>query len=48
MKQVEAIAQELIDTKKDVFAKEAPLSQALAIEGLRAMFGEVSFFPSPF
>ena len=44
VKQAEATAQQLIDTKQDVFAKEAPLSKALEIDGLRAMFGEVCLF----
>ena len=34
----------MIETRKDVFAKETPLSQAKEINGLRAMFDEVGIF----
>eukprot|EP00117_Sycon_ciliatum_P009101 scpid28687/ scgid11527/ Alanine--tRNA ligase, cytoplasmic; Alanyl-tRNA synthetase len=45
LKQCEKIVQEMIATKKGVFAKESPLDQAKEIQGLRAVFGEV--YPNP-
>ncbi|PAV57350.1 hypothetical protein WR25_00301 [Diploscapter pachys] len=45
VKEAEEICQTVIETRKDVFAKETPLSQAKEINGLRAMFDEA--YPDP-
>ncbi|CAI4226681.1 unnamed protein product [Auanema sp. JU1783] len=45
VKEAESIAQALVDTKKNVYAKEATLAQAREVNGLRAMFDET--YPDP-
>uniref|UniRef100_A0A7E4UWM7 Alanine--tRNA ligase n=1 Tax=Panagrellus redivivus TaxID=6233 RepID=A0A7E4UWM7_PANRE len=45
VKEIEKASQELIDTRKPVYAKEVPLAQAQEINGLRAVFGEN--YPDP-
>ena len=42
VKQVEEICNEVVKDNKEVFALESPLAQAKAIQGLRAVFDEVS------
>lgn len=42
IKRVEEVAQALIDTQKPVYTKECDNEEALKINGLRAVFGEVS------
>lgn len=42
MRKIESIVNEQIKAEMDVFAKEATLSEAKQINGLRAVFGEVS------
>lgn len=44
IKRIEEIAQDLINRKVKIFAKEIPLAQAREINGLRAVFDEVFFF----
>ncbi len=39
--QVEAICREFLDSRAPVYAQDVPLAQAKAINGLRAVFGEV-------
>jgi alanyl-tRNA synthetase len=41
IKDVELVAQNLIDTQKPVYAKECKTEEAKKINGLRAVFGEV-------
>lgn len=41
VKEAELAANELISKNGEVFAKEAPLPNAKAVQGLRAVFGEV-------
>lgn len=41
VKQVEDICNEVVRDNKQVFALDAPLAQAKAIQGLRAVFDEV-------
>lgn len=43
IKRIEEIAQDLINRKVKIFAKEIPLAQAREINGLRAVFDEVFF-----
>lgn len=45
VKQVEGIAQALVDIRKPVYAKDSPLAQATEVNGLRAVFGEA--YPDP-
>ena len=46
VKEAEVIANEISKKNDKVFAKETPLAQAKAIQGLRAVFDEVCpFFP---
>ncbi|KHJ79540.1 hypothetical protein OESDEN_20811, partial [Oesophagostomum dentatum] len=45
VKEAEEIAQAMIDTRQPVYAKEAPLSKAREVDGLRAMFDEN--YPDP-
>lgn len=42
VKQAEEIANEMIEKKGKVYAKDTPLAQAKSIQGLRAVFDEVS------
>lgn len=42
VKAVEETAQKLIDTQKQVYAKECKTEEAKKINGLRAVFGEVT------
>ena len=42
VKDTETIANEISKKNEKVFAKETPLAQAKAIQGLRAVFDEVS------
>lgn len=42
LKEIESIVSEQIKAEMDVFSKEASLSDAKRITGLRAVFGEVS------
>jgi alanyl-tRNA synthetase len=42
VKAVEEIAQKLIDTQNPVYAKECKTEEAKKVNGLRAVFGEVS------
>lgn len=44
LRKIESIVTEQIKAELDVFAKEATLTDAKGIKGLRAVFGEVSFF----
>ena len=49
VKEAENIANEISKKNDKVFAKETPLAQAKAIQGLRAVFDEVClFFPYQF
>ncbi len=43
---VERTVQEVIQVNEKVFAKEAPLSLAKEVQGLRAVFDEVSSAPA--
>lgn len=43
LRKIESIVNEQIEAKLDVFAKEATLTDAKRIKGLRAVFGEVSY-----
>ena len=43
MKEAEAITQAVVDTKRLVYAKDTPLADAKEINGLRAVFDEVTF-----
>ncbi|CEF67938.1 Alanine--tRNA ligase, mitochondrial [Strongyloides ratti] len=45
IKEIEDIAQSLINTKKPVYAKQAPLAEAKKVKGLRAVFDEN--YPDP-
>ncbi|GFX50064.1 alanine--tRNA ligase, cytoplasmic [Trichonephila clavipes] len=45
VKEAEMVANELISKNEEVYAKEAPLPNAKAVQGLRAVFGEV--YPDP-
>ena len=46
VKEAEVIANEISKKNDKVFAKETPLAQAKAVQGLRAVFDEVCpFFP---
>ena len=50
IKRVEEIANEIVAKKQDIYAKDIPLAMAKAIQGLRAIFDEVSakyFIPCP-
>lgn len=42
VKEVEEIANELVHKNVQVYARETPLAQAKSIQGLRAIFDEVS------
>ena len=42
IKRVEEIANEIVAKKQDIYAKDIPLAMAKAIQGLRAIFDEVS------
>lgn len=42
LRKIESIVNEQIEAELDVFAKEATLTDAKRIKGLRAVFGEVS------
>lgn len=42
LRKIESIVNDQIDQALDVFAKEATLAEAKRINGLRAVFGEVS------
>lgn len=42
---IEAICTDFVSSPRDVFAQDVPLAQAKAINGLRAVFGEV--YPDP-
>ena len=44
VKEAELIANEISKKNDKVFAKETPLAQAKAIQGLRAVFDEVCLF----
>ena len=44
VKEAENIANEISKKNDKVFAKETPLAQAKAIQGLRAVFDEVCLF----
>lgn len=48
IKRIEEIAQDLINRKVKIFAKEIPLAQAREINGLRAVFDEVFFLQENF
>ena len=43
LRKIEAIVNEQIIAELDVYAKEATLAEAKRINGLRAVFGEVSW-----
>ena len=43
LRKIETIVNEQIKAEMDVFSKEAKLDDAKRINGLRAVFGEVSF-----
>lgn len=43
LRKIESIVNEQIEAELDVFAKEATLTDAKRINGLRAVFGEVSY-----
>lgn len=45
VKEAELVANEVITKNEEVYAKEAPLPNAKAVQGLRAVFGEV--YPDP-
>ncbi|XP_055943134.1 alanine--tRNA ligase, cytoplasmic-like [Argiope bruennichi] len=45
VKEAELVANEVISKNEEVYAKEAPLPNAKAVQGLRAVFGEV--YPDP-
>ncbi|XP_054722603.1 alanine--tRNA ligase, cytoplasmic-like [Uloborus diversus] len=45
VKEAELIANEVVSKNEEVFAKDSPLPKAKAIQGLRAVFGEV--YPDP-
>lgn len=44
LRRIESIVNDQIKAELDVFAKEATLSEAKRINGLRAVFGEVCCF----
>lgn len=44
LRKIESIVNEQIKDELEVFAKEANLGEAMRINGLRAVFGEVSLF----
>lgn len=41
LEEVEAICRQFLEGRMPVFAQDVPLAQARAINGLRAVFGEV-------
>ena len=44
LRKIESIVNEQIKAELDVYAKEAKLTDAKRVNGLRAVFGEVSFY----
>lgn len=44
LRKIESIVNEQIQAELDVFSKEIKLADAKRINGLRAVFGEVSFY----
>lgn len=48
LRRIESIVNEQIKAELDVYAKETPLPEAKGINGLRAVFGEVSYISFSF